>query len=1093
MGPSDTMPGGSGNTGDESSGGGLWSTMGGSGGTTESNNNNNNNTEFSGGGAAAAALGQGPVQAFVQSPPPVITTTPDAYSPHRRTVAQEGYISQFAAASTPQQQQQQQQSSPSAFYGGSPSGGANAATGSSSSFAARSQQQQQQHAYYGGGNSSTAAEFHTPSFNGVGGGGGGDPLHLARSQPAYGLPLQQQPPYQQQPPNNRTMTGGGVPPPISSSGAPVPVVAPGSYAARSAAATLYGSGGTSSVSSSSHQNNQLTSSSQQQQYQPNSSQQQQHNQQQSVYGSNNSSGNSVLLQRAQQQQQQQQYQQQQPPQQSGRHSGAPPMIVGVESAQNQQKILTEATRKVQEHAYYMKQAMDQPNLAVTLDRAAHMVGELGGPPHGGGGGSPSGSGGSGGAPTNTGGSSKLTPRNYYELYMRALEDMPALEEYLLQLASSSSSSISQADASLSPSPGMIRIVEHASQLETPRQQQQLHYTMRQLYDCVQYCPRVVSRLYLQIAAGSALIRSGECGAKWVMHDLQEAVKCEQNPVRGLFMRNFLLTALRDKLPDTPPISNTRPQDATVAVEGQQPDTDAPKNDDDDSAADYDVDLQSSRKPNDEEDVGTVKDSYEFILANFMEMNKLWVRIQHLPGEGHNKDVKKRRERERNDLRILVGTNLVRLSQLECVTSKIYGENILPRILEHIVTTGDPLSQAYLMDCLVQVFPDEYHIETLPILLNVCPRLRDKVNVRTILQGLMDRLANYLAEEELLDENDTNQVKKVSTGDSFILFDECVQKVYNARGPRLTSKEVIRLQTALLQFSIKCFPGNMDQVKHCINACVTALRQANMSYEAVANGTAGNNGSEAAMNVLDDAAIVELEKLLSIPLDSLALRVLELDQYSLLISFLPWENRREVAISMLRAVDKVGPVPMNIPDAEQLFRVIEPLLRDERAAYLGNTAGTMNGPTILHPHQQPIPGVGGAFGFPGDPVRWTKIQHENSHVSKLIHLMHHEDTHIAFGLLEVARNRITQPGSDPDRFGYTLVAVVYCALKLANRVFNATSQAKDQINIVNKVEKKAMPPQALEKNDDDSTVDEFPSNVQLESTFPTVNVEESLSR
>ena len=48
----------------------------------------------------------------------------------------------------------------------------------------------------------------------------------------------------------------------------------------------------------------------------------------------------------------------------------------------------------------------------------------------------------------------------------------------------------------------------------------------------------------------------------------------------------------------------------------------------------------------------------------MEMNKLWVRLQHLPGEGRNKDVKKRRERERNDLRILVGTNLVRLSQLE---------------------------------------------------------------------------------------------------------------------------------------------------------------------------------------------------------------------------------------------------------------------------------------------------------------------------------------------------------------------------------------------------------------------------------------------
>ena len=377
---------------------------------------------------------------------------------------------------------------------------------------------------------------------------------------------------------------------------------------------------------------------------------------------------------------------------------------------------------------------------------------------------------------------------------------------------------------------MIRIVE--SRMPNPSNST-IQYTMRQLYDCVQYCPRVVSRLYLQIAAGSALLRSGECGAKWVLMDLQEAVKCEQNPVRGLFLRYFLLTALRDKLPDTPAPHPGAPQNLAAIPSEEELEKEEENDgddDDDDSAANYD-DLHKSKKAVDVHDKGTVKDSYEFILSNFMEMNKLWVRIQHLPGEGKNRDVRKRRERERNDLRILVGTNLVRLSQLECVTSKIYGEVILSQVLDHIVTTGDPLSQAYLMDCLVQVFPDEYHIETMPILLNVCPRLRDKVNIRTILQGLMDRLANYLAEEELLDESDTNQVKKALARDSFGLFDECVQKVYNARGPKLTSKEVIRLQTALLQFSIKCYPGHLEQVSRCIHVCVSALRQANASYEA----------------------------------------------------------------------------------------------------------------------------------------------------------------------------------------------------------------------------------------------------------------------
>lgn len=58
---------------------------------------------------------------------------------------------------------------------------------------------------------------------------------------------------------------------------------------------------------------------------------------------------------------------------------------------------------------------------------------------------------------------------------------------------------------------------------------------------------------------------------------------------------------------------------------------------------------------------------DFVLLNFAEMNKLWVRMQH---QGHSRD-KEKRERERQELRILVGTNLVRLSQLEGVNVERY--------------------------------------------------------------------------------------------------------------------------------------------------------------------------------------------------------------------------------------------------------------------------------------------------------------------------------------------------------------------------------------------------------------------------------------
>jgi hypothetical protein len=557
----------------------------------------------------------------------------------------------------------------------------------------------------------------------------------------------------------------------------------------------------------------------------------------------------------------------------------------------QNRILTDCTRKVQEHAYYMKQAMDKDELSTVLDRASHMVGELG-----------------------DASSGLLTPKNYYELHMRALDDMPNLEEYFLSLTGAENS----------------------------------NYTMKDLYGYVQYCPRVLPRLYLQISAGSALIRSKEESAKQVLNDLIEAVKCVQNPLRGLFLRHFLLQVTRDKLPDG----------------------------------------------------DVVQDAYEFVLANFIEMNRLWVRIQHLPGDGKSKEQRKRRERERNELRILVGTNLVRLSQLEGVSSKIYGEIILPKILEQITACGDPLAQAYLIDCIIQVFPDEYHIETLPILLAVCPKLRDKVNVRTIMQSLMDRLANYYADEELLDEADTNEVKKTVARDSFPMFEECVEKVFHARGPKLVSREVIRLQTALLNFSLKCYPGNMEQVSRCLGVCIDFIRQA-ASATAIANQTPLLEDSAIK---LDQASITELEKMLSIPLDSLALKVLELNHYSDLLQFLPWENRRDVGMIMLRAIDTSGVAPTNVNELEELFSIILPVIRDQESADIGAGRGQ---------------------------ERMNEMQEENNLVSKLVHLLDHKNVDVAYEMLSVARSHLSEAGN--VRMGLTLVPVVFSALRLANKV------------------------------------------------------------
>jgi len=49
------------------------------------------------------------------------------------------------------------------------------------------------------------------------------------------------------------------------------------------------------------------------------------------------------------------------------------------------------------------------------------------------------------------------------------------------------------------------------------------------------------------------------------------------------------------------------------------------------------------------------------------MNKLWVRLQH---QGLSRE-KEKREQERKELRLLVGSNLVRISQLDGVDLEMY--------------------------------------------------------------------------------------------------------------------------------------------------------------------------------------------------------------------------------------------------------------------------------------------------------------------------------------------------------------------------------------------------------------------------------------
>ncbi|KAJ5155515.1 hypothetical protein N7492_008318 [Penicillium capsulatum] len=215
-----------------------------------------------------------------------------------------------------------------------------------------------------------------------------------------------------------------------------------------------------------------------------------------------------------------------------------------------------------------------------------------------------------------------------------------------------------------------------------------------LYELVQYAGNIVPRLYLMITVGTVYMSVEDAPVKEIMKDMMEMSRGVQHPIRGLFLRYYLSGQARDFLPDGT--------------------SDGPE--------------------------GNLQDSINFVLTNFVEMNKLWVRLQH---QGPSRE-RERRIQERRELELLVGSNVVRLSQL--VDLEAYKSGILQALLEQVVQCRDVLAQEYLLEVITKVFPDEFHLHTLDHLLSAIASLHPLVDLKKIVIGLMDRLSTYATKE-----------------------------------------------------------------------------------------------------------------------------------------------------------------------------------------------------------------------------------------------------------------------------------------------------------------------------------------------------------
>lgn len=453
-----------------------------------------------------------------------------------------------------------------------------------------------------------------------------------------------------------------------------------------------------------------------------------------------------------------------------------------------------------------------------------------------------------------------------------------------------------------------------------------HTNVVKLYEMVQHAGNVLTRLYLLITVGSVYIQSKEAPAKDILRDMVEMVKGVQQPTRGLFLRYYLVQKTKDKLPDT--------------------------------ASDY------------EGAGGTVADAIDFTIQNWAEMVRLWVRMQHSNVVRN----RKRRERERKQLRLLVGASLERLSAMEGVDLATYQTVVLPKVLEQITNCKDKIAQQYLMDCCIHVFADTYHIRTLEPFLVTCAGLLPEVNVKEIVVALMNRLAEFAEEDPDNIPGDINAFEKFNT--------HCMA-LTKARSETMAIGDVLQLQAALLGFSIQAYPRRLDYVDHVLKFC---------------SGVLEATGDER----LDADNMNLVVHLLTLPQDTFALNVLQLNNYPKLMTFLVFNSRRSVAVKLLRSV-LASRAKLDTEDVTaRLLTFLAPLVRDEDDT-----------PTAEADSKE-------------------DFEEEQRLMARLVHLMRNDDTDKQFRIYGTAR-RFFGHGT-ARRIQHTLVPMVFRSLDLARKVW-----------------------------------------------------------
>ena len=388
--------------------------------------------------------------------------------------------------------------------------------------------------------------------------------------------------------------------------------------------------------------------------------------------------------------------------------------------------------------------------------------------------------------------------------------------------------------------------------------------VREIYEGVQEAKHLIPRLYMMISAGALVLEKEPKCSEEIIFDLLGMVKGVQNPTRGLFTRYFLLKRIKDKLPDN---------GNKYLEEG-----------------------------------GKFEDTLNFLIQNMDEMNQLWIRIS----ADKVGPEKKLRNKERVELKILVGESINRLSSLDGLTIEIYEKEVLPKIVQIILDSGDPLSQQYLVECIIHAFPDTYNIKCIELILNTLSKLLPEVDIKGLFISLMEKLEKFITHNSGKDSSEENK-KLISSATSvypiLIQYFDRLQKESFILGSEMDICKLFDLNTSFTKFAITCEEIDvLAGINHVLSSTLLCLKQYN--------------------RLLSNDGIKKLNRLLETPLES-EYSLFDMTDFLGLVEYLNYFSKKNLCLNIIKSLCKPGSKNKinSIGKVQKILELIKPLLED----------------------------------------------------------------------------------------------------------------------------------------------------------------------